>query len=42
MKRLLKIIALVSVLLMMAMLAGHDAAYLAAAGFIAVSLLPTG
>ena len=42
MKRLLKIIALVLVLLMLAMLAGHDSAYVAVMGFIAVSLAPAG
>ncbi len=42
MKRLLKVVVLVLVLLMLAMLAGNDSAYLAVMGFIAVSLVPAG
>jgi hypothetical protein len=40
MKRALKVVLLILVLLVMAMMAGHDSAYLAVAGFVALSLLP--
>jgi hypothetical protein len=42
MKRTLKVLFLVLVLLVMAMMAGRDSAFIAAAGFVAVSLVSSG